>query len=120
MHIAEPFVDNVRIVGPYESTALGDTPSRRRIFTCRPASDAVEDTTACARTILAPLARQAYRRPVTEAEVEELLTFFREGQAEAGFEAGIDLALRRVLTSPNFLFRTERDSRGGHRRAVCD
>ena len=113
MHVAEPFVDSVRIVGPYESTGLGDTPSRRRIFTCRPASDAAEDTTACARTILAPLARQAYRRPVTEAEVEELLTFFRDGQAEAGFEAGIDLALRRVLTSPSFLFRTERDPAAG-------
>jgi len=109
MQIAEPFVDNVRIVGPYAPEGLGDTPSRRKIFSCQPTNEGIEDTTKCAKEILGPLVRQAYRRPVTTLEVEELLGFFHEGLSDGGFEAGIALALRRVLTSPNFLFRIEHD-----------
>ena len=109
MQIAEPFVDNVRVVGPYEPEGLGDTPSRSKIFSCRPISEEIKDITKCAEEILEPLARQAYRRPVTTMEVEELLRFFHEGSSDGGFEAGIALALRRILTSPNFLFRIEHD-----------
>jgi mono/diheme cytochrome c family protein len=112
MQIAEPFIDTVRIVGPYDSAGLGDTPSRRRIFSCWPESEAVDDVMACARSILAPLVRQAYRRPVTDAELVKLLRFFDDGAAAGGFEGGIELVLRRVLTSADFLFRVERDPAG--------
>ena len=102
-----PAVSGVVIDGPYNTAGLGDTPSRRRIFVCRPAgSDTGE---ACARRILNAVARRAYRRPVTAREIETLLGFYRTGNGEGGFEAGIELALNRMLVSPKFLFRTEPD-----------
>ena len=102
---AAPIVKAVTIAGPFDSTGPGDTASRRRILTCRPAA-ALEDA-ACARTILSTLARRAYRRPVTEADVQPLLDFYEDGRAQGGFEAGIERALRRLLVSPGFLFRME-------------
>jgi cytochrome c5 len=111
-----PYVDRVTITGPLgahgdsvESQAAGavDTPSRRTILTCRPAKAAEE--ARCAQRILTPLARRAFRRPVAAADVEPLLAFYREGRADGGFEAGIEAALRRLLVSPEFLFRIERD-----------
>ncbi len=98
---------SVEISGPYETTGPGETPSRRRIFLCRPADVRAEP--ACARTILAALARRAYRRPVTDADLEPLLALYREGRAEAGFEDGIGRALRLLLVSPEFLLRIERE-----------
>ena len=102
-----PAVDRVEISGPYDAKGLGDTPSRRRIFVCSPASS--EDEDACAGKILSTLARRAYRRPVTEGDVQTLLRFYQAGRSEGGFEAGIAMALQRMLVSPEFLFRIERD-----------
>src|SRR4029453_3277391 len=73
----------------------------------RPATGATDEP--CARKILSTLARRAYRRPVTEAEVATLLEFYRAGRSEGGFEAGIQRGLRRVLSAPNFLFRVEHE-----------
>lgn len=102
-----PEVDDVLIGGPYDATGPGETASRKKIFVCRPASSAEEPS--CAKQILSTLARRAYRRPVTEPEVQTLLTFYNAGRKQGGFEAGIQLALERILADPNFLFRVERD-----------
>jgi mono/diheme cytochrome c family protein len=100
-------VDTVRLEGPFDPTGPGDTPSRRRIFVCRPAVEADEEP--CAKEILGTLARRAYRRPATEADVETLMRFYRTGHEEGGFERGIQEGLARLLVSPQFLFRIERD-----------
>ena len=103
----------LEIRGPYHVAGPGDTPSRRRIFTCRPAAaDPPALEARCARQILAPLARRAFRRPVTEADLRTLLGFYESGRAGGGFEAGIELALQRILVSPYFLFRVEQDPPG--------
>ena len=107
---SEPVVSSVTITGPRPETAsVGETPSRRQLFVCAPASAATEseDTATCARTIISTLARRAYRRPVTDADLEIPLGLYREGADRGGFEAGIELALRGILVSPNFLFRFE-------------
>ena len=104
----QPAVYSLTITGPHDSTGAGDTPSRRRIFTCRPAPGG-QDGRACAEDILTTLARRAYRRPATRADLDTLLAFYAEGSAAGGFEAGIEMALRRLLVSPEFLFRIERD-----------
>jgi hypothetical protein len=95
----------VTISGPLKSSGVGDTPARRRIFTCRPRGAA--DELPCATRILSSLARSAYRRPVVARDLEPLLTFYEKGRAEAGFEYGIRRALERLLVSPEFLFRIE-------------
>jgi mono/diheme cytochrome c family protein len=106
-----PEVDKVTIEGPFNVTGAGDSPSRRRIFSCRPAANAsAADESACARTVLSATARRAYRRPPTAAEIERLLTFYRDGRRTGGtFDAGIENALAFVLVSPQFLYRFERD-----------
>ena len=104
----DPAVDNMQIVGPYNAVGPGDTASRRRIFVCRPTDHASEEV--CAQQILRTLARRAYRRPVTDGDVRTLLSFYTTGRADQDFDAGIELALRRILVSPEFLFRIERDS----------
>ncbi len=104
----QPAVYSLTITGPFDATGPGDTPSRRRIFTCRPAPGG-QDERACAEDILATLAGRAYRRPVTRGDLDTLLDFHAEGSAAGGFEAGIEMALRRLLVSPEFLFRIERD-----------
>ena len=99
---------SVSIAGPFDPADPGDTPSRRRIFTCRPA--APRDEVGCATRILEGLARRAYRGPVASADLQRLLAFYEEGRAGgAGFESGIEMALRALLVSPKFLFRIERD-----------
>ena len=102
-------VEHVAIGGPYSSTGPGDTPARRAIFTCRPASAAATDEEACAREILTSLARRAYRRPIDAGDLATLMDFYRVGRGDGGFDAGIQLALERVLIAPDFLFRVERD-----------
>jgi mono/diheme cytochrome c family protein len=102
---------SVSVAGPFNATGSGDTPSRRRLFTCRPAKPAEED--ACAKSILTTLARRAYRRAPTSEDVQGLVTFYKEGRADGGgFETGIEMAVRAVLASPEFLFRIERDPAG--------
>ena len=100
-------IDFVRLEGPFDSTGPGDTASRRRILVCRP--DGAADEEPCAKEILGALARRAYRRPGTDADVDTLLRFYRAGHDEGGFERGIQEALARLLVSPQFLFRIERD-----------
>ena len=103
----------VEIRGPYHLAGPGETPSRRRIFTCRPApGDTAARERRCAREIVAALARRAFRRPVTEADLRTLLGFYESGRARGGFEAGVELALQRILVSPYFLFRIEQDPVG--------
>ena len=103
-------IGSVEIGGPYAVDGPGITASRRAIFTCHP--DAGADAAACARQILERLARRAYRRPVTDADVDLLLGFYGERERQDGFEAGIQFALQRLLTDPEFLFRIERDPAG--------
>ncbi len=102
-------VDKVAIGGPYVSHGPGDTPSRQAIFSCQPATSGNSDEERCAREILSGLARRAYRRPLEEFDLSTLMNFYRMGRSGASFDAGIQLALERVLISPDFLFRVERD-----------
>ena len=106
----QPAVYQVSILGPFDATGPGKTPSRERVFVCRPAVPADED--ACARRILAHLMRRAYRREVAEEDFESPLDFYRRGKAADGFEAGIEMALSSILVSPEFLFRVEREPPG--------
>jgi hypothetical protein len=100
-----PHVGTLRIEGPFDATAAEDSPSRRRIFVCRPTGAA--DETACARRIVSGLVRRAYRRPATAADVDLLLGFFRSGREERDFDHGIGMVLARVLASPRFIYRIE-------------
>ncbi|HEY9463362.1 MAG TPA: DUF1592 domain-containing protein, partial [Vicinamibacterales bacterium] len=100
-------VPTLVVTGPYNATGAGDTPSRRAIFSCTPASAAEE--TACARTILTSLARRAYRGPVSTAEVNTLLEFYREGRKSGDFDSGIQQALARILVAPRFVYRIEEE-----------
>ena len=101
-------VGSVEIGGPYEPAGtVAETPSRRAVFSCRPAAAA--DERPCARSILSRLARRAYRRPVADADVAVLLDFYDEGRAAGGFEHGIQFALERLLVDPDFLLRVYRD-----------
>jgi hypothetical protein len=103
-----PHIDQVVIAGPYNATGPGDTPSRRKIFACHPANSSEE--VGCAKKILSMLARQAYRRPVTPTDLETLLSFYQAGRNQGGsFEAGIERALRLILSNPEFVFRFEHD-----------
>jgi hypothetical protein len=102
-----PHVKSLTIAGPFSPTGPGDTPSRRRLFVCRPNAASSED--ACAKRILTVLARRAYRRPVGDDDLAPLLTFYRAGRRNGTFETGVQLALRRLLASPAFVFRAEED-----------
>jgi hypothetical protein len=124
-----PHIDQFIITGPFNPTGSGDTPSRRRIFVCHPqslttttnaaaasaqagevGSAGARDDVECARRVLAPLARRAYRGDVTARDTQTLLDFFARGRAESNsFEGGIEMALRRLLASPKFVFRVERE-----------
>jgi mono/diheme cytochrome c family protein len=100
-------VPNLVITGPLNSTGIGDTPSRRKIFTCRPASAGEESS--CARSILTALARRAYRGPVSAAEIDTLMEFYRKGRQAGDFESGVQEALARVLVAPRFAYRAEEE-----------
>ncbi len=102
-----PHIESLIVAGPYNATGPGETPSRRRIFVCQPGND-TEDL-PCATTILSALARPAYRRPVTDADLQPLLAFYREGRSNGSFDAGIERALRLILSNPQFLFRFEHE-----------
>src|SRR5262245_30954459 len=98
------------ITGPTNITGPGDTPSRRRIFTCTPSASTQE--TACARTILSSLARRAYRGPVSATEVGTLMDFYQAGRKAADFDTGIQQALARILVAPRFVYRAEEEPAG--------
>ncbi len=106
----QPAVATVTIRGPYNATGPGDTPSRERIFTCRPKDAASEP--ACAHQILSTLMRRAYRRPVTDQDVAALMPFYEKGRKDRDFDLGIQTAIERLLVSPQFLYRIERDPAG--------
>jgi hypothetical protein len=122
------YLRSIEISGPFEATGAGNTPSRQRIFVCRPPStqgrgDAAngqsavstrgrggaEEETACAKKIVLTLARRAFRRPVVEADIETILASYHEGRAARDFELGIERAVEGLLVSPEFLYRVERE-----------
>jgi hypothetical protein len=103
---ALPHLRDVGINGPYRATGPGDTPSRRRVFACHPANESGE--LPCAKKILTRLARQAYRKPISDADMEDLLSMYQLGRNKGGdFESGIRLALQLILANPEFVFRFE-------------
>ncbi len=104
-----PAIDQISMTGPYEAKGAENTPARRRLFVCRPTSSDKDKEEGCAKTILTTLTRRAYRRPVSKADVEGPMAFYREGRADGGFDAGIARALSAVLINPEFLFRVETD-----------
>jgi mono/diheme cytochrome c family protein len=102
-----PHVGTLRIEGPFEASPATDSPSRRRIFVCRPTGAASE--AACARRIVTNLATRAFRRPATATEVEMLMEFYRSGRAVGEFDRGIEMVLARILASPHFVYRIEEE-----------
>jgi len=105
-----PALSVLTISGPYDIAGPGNTPSRQRIFACQPAT--AQDEEPCARKILSSLAHHAFRRPVTDADVDPLMALYGQARREGTFENGIEASLRGVLVSPDFLFRIERDPNG--------
>jgi hypothetical protein len=105
-----PHLQDLIVGGPVEATGLSQTPSRRKIFTCRPTSPSEEQP--CAREIIHRLASEAYRRPVDEDEVDGMMRFYLDGEAKGGFEQGVRAALEAILASPFFVLRLEREPEG--------
>src|SRR5499427_4666829 len=105
-----PHFDTFTITGPFNAIGSGDTPSRRKVFSCRPTSRGDED--GCARKIIARIARLAYRGDVTDVDSERLFGFYQAGRKEGNFERGIQKALQRMLASPKFCFHIEQDPTG--------
>ena len=102
-----PGVATISIGGPYNAKGMTETPSRRKIFVCRP--NTVQEEEPCARQILSTLARRAYRRPLRDQDLQTLLDFYTVGVKKGGFEEGIRRALARILVGPEFLYRMEFD-----------
>ena len=119
----QPALYSISIAGPIEpgqadAQVAAMTPSRQRLFVCRPTSAAnsvansATSDDACASRIISTLARRAYRREVTSADIAQPMAFYKQAKADGGFEAGIEMAVRAVLASTEFLFRIERDPKG--------
>jgi hypothetical protein len=106
----EPAVYQVAVRGPFEGRVADETPSRQRIFVCYPEDQ--EHEFACAEQILTNVMRRAYRRELKQADVDSIMSFFRQGNQQSGFDTGIERALSAILVNPNFLFRIERDPDG--------
>ena len=102
-----PAIGVLRIRGPFTPARPGDSRSIRKVYTCRPSTDAQEEP--CAKQILTTLVRRAYRRPTTPGDLEWVLGFYQQGRREGTFQDGIELALRRLLASPQFLIRAEKE-----------
>ena len=109
-----PLIDHVNVTGPFDATGPGDTPSRRRIFTCNPSTSsgrpdgrAGTDEATCARKILTAIARRAYRHPPTKDDMDPVMAMYDAGRKSGNFDAGIERGLRLILANPKFLFRTE-------------
>ena len=107
-----PGIYSLFIAGPYDGTVPDETASRARIFICRPTAGSAGNETACAREILAALARRAYRRPVTGRDLDVLMPFYEDGRRERDFEFGIERGLEAILSMPEFLLRAERQPAG--------
>jgi hypothetical protein len=115
-HLGLPHVESVSLTGPFNATGPGDTPSRRKIFVCRPSTSlrtgpsiSLGTERQCARTIIRTLAHRAFRRPPTDAEIARLIAFFDRGRAQGSFDSGVEMAVRGILASPKFLVRVEQD-----------
>ena len=105
-----PHLRELTISGPDNVTGLSDTPSRRKVFACRPKSAGEE--VACAKRIVSRLAAEAYRQPVDEKRVGSLMKFYELGRTQGDFESGIRLAIEAILASPHFVFRLEEEPAG--------
>jgi hypothetical protein len=103
--IALPHLQSMTVAGPFVVSGLSETPSRRQIFTCMPTSS--QDEMACAQTIIATLARRAFRRPATDADADFLMDYYKEGRKEGSFESGIRMAVQAIVANPKFVFRFE-------------
>jgi hypothetical protein len=121
-----PHIQTFTITGPFNATGSGDTPSRRKIFACRPSTvlgtvlssskdrpKSVQAENHCAERILSTLIRRAYRAPVDAVDLQRVMKIYREGRRTGTFETGIEMALQRVLAAPKFVFRVERDPEPG-------
>ncbi|MBY0497684.1 MAG: DUF1592 domain-containing protein [Cyanobacteria bacterium] len=116
-----PQLRDVVVRGPYKTTGISMTPSRKKIFSCRPTSKADEAT--CAKQIVTRMAGEAYRRPATAVEISRLMPFYEAEAAKNGFEAGVRASLEAILASPHFIFRLEKaptDARSGGTYRVAD
>ena len=116
-----PGMEELVVRGPIKAVGISNTPSRQKIFSCRPTSRA--DEAACARQIVTRLGTEAYRRPLSTAELERLMPFYEQGAAKGGFEQGVRQAVETILASPHFIFRLERaptDARSGGTYRVAD
>ena len=102
-----PHLRDLIIRGPYKTTGVSQTPSRQKLFTCRPTSH--DEEVRCAREIVTRIAGEAFRRPVSLRETDRLMPFYQKGAAEGGFEGGVGAALEAILSSPHFIFRLERE-----------
>jgi len=124
-HLGVPHVENVTVSGPFNAIGASDTPSRRRLFTCTPTTlrepqgrteqsrgAKASAERSCAEKIVSTLARRAYRRPLTDADLASLMKFYDAGRADGSFDRGVEMALRAVLVSPKFIFRIEQDPGG--------
>src|SRR5262249_11535283 len=100
-----PHLREFEITGPFNVSGVSDTPTRRKVFTCRPLNSAEEKP--CATKIVTELARQAYRRPLNDEDMEGLMNFYEQGRKNSDFESGIRMALQVILTSPDFLLKVE-------------
>jgi mono/diheme cytochrome c family protein len=106
-----PHLDRVTVTGPFNATGPGDTPARRRVFTCRPSTPpgtGVSES-GCAKQIITTLARRAYRQPLKDADLQPILDFYKSSRRETTFERSIQSALQLILASPKFVFRAEQD-----------
>ena len=107
---ALPHLRNIGVIGPYNVTGVSETPSRQKIFVCRPTKQ--NEEIACAKRILTDLARRAYRRPITDADREDLLSIYQTGRNKDDFDSGIRMALELILANPQFVFRFEHTPAG--------
>ena len=116
-----PHLRELNVTGPTNVTGVGDTPSRRTIFTCHPEAGA--DEVPCAKKVIARLARLAYRRPATDSDIEDLLSLFQKGRNQGNFDSGIQAVVQTILSDPEFVFRVERVPRnlaGGASYRISD
>jgi hypothetical protein len=116
-------VSSFQLLGPFDVKGLSPTPSREHIFTCNPEKDKTKTPEACAKEIFSALARRAYRRPVANDDIAEIMQYYADGAKEGGFEGGIREGITGVLASPFFLYRGERVPAGlkpGEKYTITD